>query len=46
LTADIQRSVLPTGRVRWVQIDIDEEAEDLGHMITDEGRFRVAMGRQ
>jgi arylsulfatase A-like enzyme len=34
------------GRVRWVQIDIDEAAEDLDHMITPEERFRVAMARQ
>ena len=34
------------GRVRWVQIDIDEEAEDLDHLITPEERFRVAMARQ
>ena len=35
-----------TGRVRWVQIDIDEAAEDVDHLITDEERFRVAMARQ
>ena len=35
-----------TGRVRWVQIDIDEAAEDLDHMITPEQRLRVAMARQ
>jgi hypothetical protein len=35
-----------TGRVRWVQIDIDEAAEDLDHMITPEERLRVAMARQ
>ena len=35
-----------TGRVDWVQIDIDEAAEDLDHLITDEERYRVAMARQ
>jgi arylsulfatase len=35
-----------TGAVRWVQIDIDEAAEDLDHLITPEERLRVAMARQ
>ena len=35
-----------TGRVRWVQIDIDEAAEDLDHLITQEERLRIAMSRQ
>jgi arylsulfatase len=35
-----------TGRIEWVQIDIDEAAEDLDHLITPEERFRVAMARQ
>jgi arylsulfatase len=35
-----------TGRVKWVQIDIDEAAEDLDHLITEEERYRVAMARQ
>jgi arylsulfatase A-like enzyme len=35
-----------TGRVRWVQIDIDEAAEDVDHLITPEEQFRVAMARQ
>jgi arylsulfatase len=34
------------GRIRWVQIDIDEAAEDLDHLITPEERLRVAMARQ
>ena len=34
------------GRIRWVQIDIDEAAEDLDHLITPEERMRVAMARQ
>ena len=35
-----------TGRVRWVQIDIDEAAEDLDHLISPEERLQVAMARQ
>ena len=34
------------GQVNWVQIDIDENAEDLDHLITPEERFKVAMARQ
>jgi len=35
-----------TGKVHWVQLDIDEDAEDFDHLITPEERFRVAMARQ
>ena len=35
-----------TGRIHWVQIDIDDNAEDLDHLITAEERFRIAMARQ
>ncbi|MGD9894144.1 MAG: arylsulfatase, partial [Dehalococcoidia bacterium] len=35
-----------TGRVRWVQIDLDAAAEDLDHLITPEERLQVAMARQ
>ena len=35
-----------TGRVLWAQIDVDEDAEDLDHLITSEERLRVAMARQ
>ncbi len=35
-----------SGTVNWVQIDIDEKAEDLDHLITPEERFKVAMSRQ
>ena len=35
-----------TGSVRWVQLDIDEAAEDVDHLITPEERLRVAMARQ
>jgi arylsulfatase len=34
------------GRIHWVQIDIDENAEDLDHLITPEERLRIAMARQ
>jgi arylsulfatase A-like enzyme len=35
-----------TGTVSWVQIDIDEAAEDLDHLITPEERLKIAMARQ
>jgi len=35
-----------TGRVRWVQIDIDEAAEDLDHLVSAQERLRIAMARQ
>ena len=34
------------GTVHWVQIDIDENAEDLDHLITPEERYKVAIARQ
>jgi hypothetical protein len=34
------------GRVRWVQIDLGEDAEDADHLISPEERFRIAMARQ
>jgi hypothetical protein len=35
-----------TGRVRWVQLDIDQAAENVDHLITPEERLRIAMARQ
>jgi len=35
-----------SGTVNWVQIDLDEDAEDADHLITPEERLRVAMARQ
>jgi arylsulfatase len=35
-----------TGRVRWVQIDVDEAADDVDHLISPEERMRIAMARQ
>jgi arylsulfatase A-like enzyme len=35
-----------TGTIAWVQLDVDEAAEDLDHLITPEERLRVAMARQ
>jgi len=35
-----------TGRVRWVQIDVDEAAEDVDHLISAEELLRVAMAKQ
>jgi hypothetical protein len=34
------------GRVRWVQIDLGEDAQDADHLISPEERYRVAMARQ
>jgi arylsulfatase len=35
-----------TGEINWVQIDLDEAAEDLDHLITPEERLNIAMARQ
>jgi arylsulfatase len=35
-----------SGKVEWVQIDLDETAENLDHLITPEQRWRIAMARQ
>ena len=35
-----------TGKVHWVQIDIDAAAKDADHMIAAEERFQLAMARQ
>jgi arylsulfatase A-like enzyme len=35
-----------TGRVQWVQLDIDAAAEDVDHLISPEERLHVAMARQ
>jgi arylsulfatase len=35
-----------SGKVEWVQIDIDEAAENNDHLITPEDRWRIAMARQ
>ena len=29
--------------MRWVQIDLGEDAEDADHLITPEERYRIAM---
>jgi arylsulfatase len=34
------------GRVLWVQIDVDEDAEDPDHLISPEDRWTIAMARQ
>jgi len=34
------------GRISWVQLDIDESAEDLDHLISPDERYRIAMARQ
>jgi arylsulfatase A-like enzyme len=35
-----------TGRVRWVQIDLGDDAEDVDHLISSEERYRVAVAVQ
>ncbi len=35
-----------TGRVKWVEIDLGEDAEDADHLITAEERLKIAMARQ
>jgi arylsulfatase len=35
-----------TGRVRWVEIDLGDDAEDADHLITPEERLTIAMARQ
>jgi hypothetical protein len=35
-----------TGEVSWVQIDLDEAAANLDHLITPEQRLQIAMARQ
>ena len=35
-----------TGRIEWVQIDLDEAAEDADHLIGPDERMRVVMARQ
>ena len=34
------------GRIRRVQIDIDDAAQDADHLITAEEQYRVAVARQ
>jgi arylsulfatase len=34
------------GKINWVQIDLDKDAEDADHYISPEERLRVAMARQ
>jgi arylsulfatase A-like enzyme len=34
------------GRVRWVELDLGEDAQDTDHLITPEERFQIAMARQ
>jgi arylsulfatase len=35
-----------TGKVKWVQIDVDAAAKDVDHLIGAEERFKLAMTRQ
>ena len=45
-TTTPRRSSRFTGTVEWVQIDVDDAAEDLDHLITPEERLKIAMTRQ
>ena len=47
VTDDLTGDAVPfSGRVKWVQIDLGEDADDADHLITAEERYRVAMARQ
>jgi arylsulfatase A-like enzyme len=35
-----------TGEINWVQLDVDEAAEDADHMVSPDERLRIAMARQ
>jgi arylsulfatase len=35
-----------TGEVNWVEIDVDEAAEDVDHLMSPDERLRIAMARQ
>jgi arylsulfatase len=43
LTAD---ELAFNGRVRWVEIDLGDDAEDADHLITPDERLKIAMARQ
>jgi arylsulfatase len=34
------------GQVKWIQIDLGEDAKDADHLISPEDRYRIAMARQ
>jgi arylsulfatase len=47
VTDDLDRANVEfTGRVRWVQIDLADAAEDEDHVLAPEERYRIAMARQ
>ena len=46
VTEDYGRTSEFTGRIEWVQLDVDDAAEDADDLITPEERFRLAMARQ
>jgi hypothetical protein len=35
-----------TGTIKWVQIDLGDDAEDADHLISPEERLKIAMARQ
>jgi arylsulfatase len=38
------RSSRFSGEVNWMEIDMEQAAEESGHLITEEEHYRVAMG--
>jgi arylsulfatase len=47
VTDDLDTSSVEfTGKVRWVQIDLADAAEDEDHVLSPEERYRIAMARQ
>jgi arylsulfatase A-like enzyme len=47
VTDDLSHDQLEfNGRVRWVEIDVAEDARDADHLVTPEERYRIAMARQ
>jgi arylsulfatase A-like enzyme len=47
VTSDLSpKEVHFNGRVKWVQIDLGDDAEDADHLISPEERYRIAMARQ
>ena len=47
VTDDLEAGELAfNGRVRWVEIDLGDDAEDSDHLITPDERLKIAMARQ
>ena len=47
VTDDLEAGELAfNGRVRWVEIDLGDDAQDSDHLITPDERLKIAMARQ